>query len=78
MQIDRRKDAAYLTVFDGLHGNQFDASDLMRGEKNLWKILNMWHAVSRYQHDGTHGSGEGRKGPAMWPPGYELQEGGSL
>ena len=78
MQIDRRKDAAYLTVFDGLHGNQFDASDLMRGKKNLWKILNMWHAVSRYQHDGTHGSGEGRKGPAMWPPGYELQEGGSL
>ena len=47
-------------------------------EKNLWKILNMWHAVSRYQHDGTHGSGEGRNGPAMWPPGYELQEGGSL
>jgi len=42
MQIDRRKDAAYLTVFDGLHGNQFDASDLMRGKKNLWKILNMW------------------------------------
>jgi len=41
MQIDRRKDAAYLTVFDGLHGNQFDASDLMRGKKNLWKILNM-------------------------------------
>ena len=38
MQIDRRKRAAHCTVFGGLHANQFDASDLMRGKKTSGKF----------------------------------------
>ena len=38
MQIDRRKRAAHYTVLGGLHGNQFDASDLMRGKKTSGKF----------------------------------------